>query len=84
MSQFGGMAEGVLCAIRHTIRTGRRPRQPDPGHPLTEKVSQCGGMAEWLKAPVLKIEIQPNLSHFFVGEADMCVDADSSKSTGWL
>jgi hypothetical protein len=41
-------------------------------------------MAEWLKAPVLKIEIQPNLSHFFVGEADMCVDADSSKSTGWL
>ena len=45
---------GPVCQW-HTLRTGRRPRQPHPGHPSTETFFyNLGGMAEWLKAPVLK------------------------------
>ncbi|MFN0118201.1 MAG: hypothetical protein ACKVQC_07945 [Elusimicrobiota bacterium] len=43
-----------------------------------------GEVAEWSNADDLKIEDQPNLSHFLVGEADMRVDADGCKLTGWL
>ena len=45
---------GPVCQW-HTLRTGQRAWQPHPGHRSIETfIYNLGGMAEWLKGPVLK------------------------------